>query len=110
MAAAGLQGRLIMKPFIARLGALAATGMLAGGLVLAVSGPAFATGQPNQSCQDVVAAGGTEPGNAANAPGSAFNENGGTAGGMYAGSGVSLDHANSPNAVSQYDVACANQP
>ena len=61
-------------------------------------------GQPNQSCLSSTAP--SEPGNASSAPGSAFNENGGTAGSVYAGSGVSADHANSSNAVSQYDVAC----
>ena len=61
-------------------------------------------GQPNQSCLSSTAP--REPGNASSAPGSAFNENGGTAGSVYAGSGVSADHANSSNAVSQYDVAC----
>ena len=61
-------------------------------------------GQPNQSCLSSTAP--SEPGNASSASGSAFNENGGTAGSVYAGSGVSADHANSSNAVSQYDVAC----
>ncbi len=62
------------------------------------------TGQPNKSCGTDPALFG--PGNAPNAPGSAFNEIDGVAGGVYAGNGVSADHANSPNAVSQYDVAC----
>ena len=50
----------------------------------------------------------TEPGNAANAPGSAFNETTpGTAGTMYAGNGPgSTMHAKSTAAVSQYDAAC----
>ena len=49
-----------------------------------------------------------EPGNAANAPGSAFNESRpGTAGTMYAGNGPgSTQHAGSTAAVSQYDAAC----
>jgi hypothetical protein len=47
-----------------------------------------------------------EPGNAANAGGSAFNENGGTAGSVYAGNGVSANRAHSTAAVSQYDSAC----
>jgi hypothetical protein len=98
-----------MKPFTIRCGILAATGTLAGVLAFGASGTAvatsvLATGQPNQSCQDVVAGGGTEPGNAANAPGSAFNENGGIAGGVYAGS--QPQNSNNPNSVSQYDVAC----
>ena len=100
-----------MKPFIVRLGTLAATGTLAGGLALAASGMAAAanppgTGQPGQTCLS-TATGPNEPGNAALAPGSAFNETGpGTAGVVYAGNGVSAGTANSPNAVSQYDVAC----
>ena len=57
------------------------------------------TGPPNQSCQNIEAAGGTTPGHASSSPGSPFNEpginspNGGTGGQHY-----------SPNA--QYDVAC----
>lgn len=49
-----------------------------------------------------------EPGNAANAPGSAFNETSpGHAGTVYAGSGAgSVNHAGSTAAVSQYDAAC----
>ena len=105
-----------MRSFIVRLGTLAGTGMLAGGLALAVSGPAAAanpagTGQPGQSCQNTVAAGGMEPGNAGSAPGSAFNEPsptspGGTAGQVYAGNGAPSLNGNTANAISQYDVAC----
>jgi hypothetical protein len=62
------------------------------------------TGQPSQTCLSNSAP--NEPGRAASAPGSAFNENGGTAGGVYAGSGVSATTAGSSHAVSQYDVAC----
>ena len=101
-----------MKPFIVRIGTLAATATLAGGLALAVSGTAFAatpsTGQPGASCQGEP----SSPGNAASAPGSAFNEpsltnpKGGVAGQVYAGNGVSAGTANSTAAVSQYDVAC----
>ena len=92
-----------MKAFVVRLGTLAATGTLAGGLALAASGTALATGQPNQSCQ----AQSSSPGHAASAPGSAFNEDpGGVAGAVYAGNGVSAGTANSTAAVSQYDVAC----
>jgi hypothetical protein len=49
-----------------------------------------------------------EPGNAANAAGSAFNETTpGTAGTVYAGNGPgSTQHAGSMAAVSQYDAAC----
>ncbi len=56
-------------------------------------------GQPNQSCQVTT----VTPGNAASAPGSAFNPDG-KAGTVYAGQ----QPQNSKNAmsVSQYDVAC----
>lgn len=62
------------------------------------------TGQPSQTCLSSTAP--LEPGGAASATGSAFNENGGIAGGVYAGNGVSATTANSTKAVSQYDVAC----
>jgi hypothetical protein len=76
--------------------------------------PALATspgtdGQPSQSCLSSTAL--MEPGQAASAPGSAFNEPtatspGGVAGQMYAGNGqTKLTPANGA-AVSQYDVAC----
>ena len=96
-----------MKPFIVRIGTLAATATLAGGLALAASGTAFAanpsTGQPGASCQAEP----SSPGHAASAPGSAFNEDpGGVAGAVYAGNGVSAGTDNSTAAVSQYDVAC----
>ena len=95
-----------MKPFIVRLGTLAATGTLAGGLALAVSAPAGAAnpnpgspGQPNQSCQAQP----STPGNSANAPGSAFNPSG-QAGTVYAGQ--QPQNSNNPHSVAQYDVAC----
>ena len=62
------------------------------------------TGQPSQTCLSSTAP--SEPGNSSSASGSAFNENGGTAGDVYAGNGVSATTANSSHAVSQYDVAC----
>jgi len=63
------------------------------------------TGQPNQSCGSVTAP--NTPGNAASAPGSAFNPNG-HAGTVYAGQ----QPQNSVNSasVSQYDAACSHQP
>jgi hypothetical protein len=70
---------------------------------LAASNPS-GTGQPSQTCLSSTAP--NEPGQASSAQGSAFNENGGTAGNVYAGNGVSATTANSGNAVSQYDVAC----
>lgn len=81
---------------------------LAGAMAGATSLPVLAggnpsgTGQPSQTCLSSTAP--SEPGNAASAPGSAFNENGGTAGSMYAGS--QPQNSNNPKSVSQYDVAC----
>lgn len=57
------------------------------------------TGQPSQSCQAQP----RTPGNAASAPGSAFNPNG-QAGSVYAG--TQPQNSNNPHSVSQYDVAC----
>ena len=62
-----------------------------------------AIGQPNQSCQAEP----ETPGNSMFAPGSAFNPFG-IAGMNYAGQ--QPQNSNNPAAVSQYDVACANQP
>lgn len=57
------------------------------------------TGSPTQSCQDPVAAGGSEPGHAASSGGSPFKE---PSTSNPAG-GIGGQHY-SPN--SQYDVAC----
>jgi hypothetical protein len=73
-------------------------------MAFAASNPS-GTGQPSQTCVTTTSAA-NEPGNAGTAPGSAFNENGGTAGAVYAGNGISATKANSSHAVSQYDVAC----
>src|SRR6266581_156751 len=74
------------------------------GSALAASNPSpSGTGQPSQTCVDTSTAA-NEPGQAAQAPGSAFNENGGTAGGVYAGN--QPQNSTNPNSVSQYDVAC----
>ena len=66
------------------------------------AGNPASTGQPSQTCLSGTAP--SEPGNAASAPGSAFNENGGIAGSMYAGS--QPQNSSNPKSVSQYDVAC----
>ena len=72
--------------------------------VIAPAGIAAATanpsghGPPSQSCQTVVATGGTTPGHSASSPGSPFNEPGRNSAGGTGG----LHY--SPN--SQYDVAC----
>ena len=68
-----------------------------------MNSPQHATGQPNQSCETT----GSPPGGSANAPGSAFAD-GGTAGGKYAGE--QPQNSRNTASVSQYDVACANQP
>jgi len=69
------------------------------------TGTPKAFGQPNQSCGSDSAP--DTPGDAFFAPGSAFNPFG-IAGTHYAGQ--QPQNSNNPAAVSQYDVACANQP
>jgi hypothetical protein len=89
--------------------------LIAGSIIgcsLALSGvaTAFATGQPGASngvtCFTSSSTA-TAPGNSMSSPGSVFNPNG-QAGTVYAGNPgtASLANANSPNAVSQYDIAC----
>lgn len=84
--------------------AVLATAFLVGGAGVAAAADPGTMGQPSQSCLSSTAP--LEPGQAASAPGSAFNENGGIAGSVYAGNGVSATQAGSDAAVSQYDVAC----
>jgi len=68
------------------------------------------TGPPNQTCQDINAAQGSNggasgpfyPGNAQNARGSVFAEPGGT----FANGGTGGQAYNNAGAPSQYDVAC----
>lgn len=90
------------------------TAVVASVLAVAVA-PAAArspgtNGQPSQTCLSSTAQ--LEPGHAASAPGSAFDEPsatnplGGTAGQMYAGNGQTTSTPASGSAVSQYDVAC----
>jgi hypothetical protein len=62
------------------------------------------TGQPNQSCGSATAP--NTPGNAAQAPGSAFNPDG-RAGTVYAGE--QPQNSRNTASVSQYDVACFHQ-
>lgn len=75
-----------------------------------MNSPQHVTGQPNQSCQTINGGntGPSYPGNASSAPGSPFNETNGKAGGQYAGS--QPQNSRNSASVSQYDVACANQP
>ncbi len=84
---------------------------------LVPTGSAFANPSPTGSPGQPGAFNGTTcqvypafPGNAFNAAGSVFNPNG-TAGTAYAGNPgtMSLMHANSPHAVSEYDTACFQQ-
>jgi hypothetical protein len=65
-----------------------------------------ARGQPNQSCETT----GSPPGNSGSAPGggSPFIGDSSTAGSHYAGS--QPQNSRNTASVSQYDVACANQP
>jgi hypothetical protein len=92
-----------MRSLLAAL-SLAILLVIGAGSAFAASNP-NGTGQPSQSCLSSSAP--MEPGQAAGAPGSAFNESGpGTAGTVYAGNGVSATRAGSSHAVSQYDVAC----
>ena len=68
---------------------LAAALALAGAFTVQSTNHVFANGQPNQSCQDVIAAGGQTPGGSGNVmhSGSPFNQaTGGMAGSKYAGS------------------------
>lgn len=62
------------------------------------------TGQPNQSCGSATAP--YTPGNAMEAPGSAFNPIG-QAGSVYAGQ--QPQNSRNTASVSQYDVACFHQ-
>jgi hypothetical protein len=84
------------------------------------------TGNPTQSCQTTVAAGGSEPGNAANSqspfhePNTATGDPGGNAGQHYAGQTGTPTDGKTTNGVGhttngglvagQYDVACYHQP
>lgn len=61
------------------------------------------TGQPGLECEDV----GAPPGKSANAPGSAFNEEG-TGAMHYAGE--QPQNSRNTASVSQYDVACRGKP
>lgn len=89
--------RFVMSVFLVVLVGLALLLAFPAGTALAANPPG--TGQPGQSCEDV----GVRPGQAMNAPGSAFNPNG-VAGTVYAGN--QAVNSKNPNSVSQYDVAC----
>lgn len=96
-----------MTSFQARLPILVLALAMIAVLVVVPLSTAFAAspgggGQPNQSCQVST----VTPGNAAAAPGSAFNPNG-IAGTVYAG--TQPQNSSNPKSVSQYDVACFQQ-
>jgi hypothetical protein len=87
--------------------ALAPTSLMAGPTApptvpapLSIS-PNHETGQPTQSCEDLL----NQPGQSINAPGSAFNPDG-TGGSVYAGNRDTINNKNTAS-VSQYDQACA---
>ena len=87
-----------MKKVVFLLFALAIS-FLAVKVVFAAPNPS-GTGQPNQNCEALPPQ--YEP--------HGFTTDGfANAAEHYAGSGVNVDHANSPKAVSQYDVACYQQ-
>ncbi len=88
----------MIRKFI--LGVTISTAIVVAGASAALADSTGSTGQPNQSCQQQP----STPGNAANAPGSAFNTDG-VAGTVYAG--TQPQNSNNPSSVSQYDVACA---
>jgi hypothetical protein len=93
-----------MKQKVALLAGMACLLILSGGAASAANphGSGNSTGQPSQSCQMTT----VTPGNAASAPGSAFNPTG-TAGSVYAG--TQPQNSVNPNSVAQYDVACFQQ-
>lgn len=80
--------------------ALGTATLVLGGIGTAhAAGAPSSTGQPNKSCEATP----STPGNAAGAPGSAFNPDG-QAGSVYAGE--QPQNSKNPTSVSQYDVAC----
>lgn len=82
------------------VGVTLSTALVVAGASAALANTTTGTpGQPGQSCQSQT----TTPGNAAAAPGSAFNPSG-VAGTVYAGNAP--QNSTNPNSVSQYDVAC----
>jgi len=93
-----------MKRIAAALGTIAVTAVAATPSLAASNPSPSGTGQPSQTCLVTAP---LEPGKAASAPGSAFNESGpGTAGTVYAGNGANTNTPANGAAVSQYDVAC----
>jgi hypothetical protein len=94
-----------MRKLLAAVAVVAVLFAIAVASALAAGNPSpTGTGQPSQTCPSDNS---LSPGNAGNAPGSAFNEVGpGTAGPLYAGNGATTNTPANGAAVSQYDVAC----
>jgi len=88
---------MLTKIVRAAAAASVAVALLAGSALAAGNPSPTGTGQPSQSCGSTTAPN-TPPGF-----GTAGFAHAGT---VYVGNGVSVDHANSANAVSQYDIAC----
>ena len=96
-----------MKRIAAALGTIAVTAVAATPSLAASNPSPSGTGQPSQTCLVTAP---LEPGHAASAPGSAFNQNG-KSGSVYAGQQSQNTRTNRNNATnSQYDVACSKQP
>jgi hypothetical protein len=94
---------MVMKRLAGLASALALFGLPAGSSLAINPGTA---GQPSETCLAGTSTA-LEPGNAAAARGSAFNESGpGVAGTVYAGNGANTNTPANGHAVSQYDVAC----
>jgi hypothetical protein len=87
-----------MRTLLAGLVAAVVVATTFAGAALAAAHAPGTTGQPSQSCQAEP----STPGNAANAPGSAFHPTG-NAGTHYAGQ---PQNSKNPRSVAQYDVAC----
>ena len=95
-----------MKRFLVTVAAIGFLGIMAPTAAFAAANPSpTGTGQPSQSCGSSTAP--NTPGQSVTAPGSAFNPNG-VAGTVYAGQ--QPQNSNNPKSVSQYDVACYQQP
>jgi len=88
---------MLTKIVRAAAAASVAVALLAGSALAAGNPSPTGTGQPSQSCGSTTAPN-TPPGF-----GTAGFAHAGT---VYAGNLVSVDHANSANAVSQCDIAC----
>ena len=95
-----------MKRFLVTVTAIGCLAIMAPTAAFAAANPSpTGTGQPSQSCGSSTAP--NTPGRSVSAPGSAFNPTG-ISGTVYAGQ--QPQNSNNPKSVSQYDVACYQQP